>query len=431
MVTKDEYNLNHTLNRLNNSGMLPYNKSKALEFYNEKVAQGIKKTSYTYVLRILIELGEHFKDKKFEDIPKSEMVSFFNNLKPKDKVLKTRCGPIVTIPIESYSESTLWQYKAAVKMFYKWLFGKENDETPPEAVRWIMKVANGNGNGYDKFRKEILTPEEMLKILNAAKNARNKAIIAILWEYGLRASELLNMKKSDLKIAENYLEFEVNGKTGKRQVILVESKPFLEAWLAELEEKKSQIPKQLQDYIWLAFSSRGFHKKAIGTKLISRDALNVKLKWIAKAAGIDKRVWTHGFRHSSATKDAVKGYNEAKLRAKYGWSNQSNMPSVYVHFANQNLKKEILIEKGLWKPDKKEQEPLSTQTMICPFCSVQNMKENDYCSKCGKPIKIEQLKAMEKKSEQLNLLQEIIAQELEKKGVDLEQMAKILAAQAK
>ncbi|MEK6942132.1 MAG: hypothetical protein AABW85_04720 [archaeon] len=57
MVTKDEYNLNHTLNRLNNSGMLPYNKSKALEFYNEKVAQGIKKTSYTYVLRILIELG--------------------------------------------------------------------------------------------------------------------------------------------------------------------------------------------------------------------------------------------------------------------------------------------------------------------------------------------------------------------------------------
>jgi len=428
MVTKDEYNLNHTLNRLNNSGMLPYNKSKALEFYNEKVAQGIKKTSYTYVLRILVELGEHFKDKTFEEIPKSEMVSFFNNLKPKDKVLRTRCGPIVTIPIESYSESTLWQYKAAVKMFYKWLFGKENDETPPEAVRWIRKAANGNGNGYDKFRKEILIPEEMLKILNAAKNARNKAIIAILWEYGLRASELLNMKKSDLKIAENYLEFEVNGKTGKRQVILVESKPFLEAWLAELEEKKQQIPKNLQDYIWLAFSSRGFHKKAIGTKLISRDALNVKLKWIAKAAGIDKRVWTHGFRHSSATKDAVKGYNEAKLRAKYGWSNQSNMPSVYVHFANQNLKKEILIEKGLWKPDKKEQEPLATQTMICPFCSVQNMKENDYCSKCGKPLKIEQLKKLEQEAKTTGLIQEMIKQELEKKGVDLGDIARILAA---
>jgi predicted amidophosphoribosyltransferase len=92
-----------------------------------------------------------------------------------------------------------------------------------------------------------------------------------------------------------------------------------------------------------------------------------------------------------------------------------------------NLKKEILIEKGLWKPDKKEQEPLSTQILVCPFCSVQNMKENDYCSKCGKQLKIEHLKATEKKSEQLNLLQEIIAQELEKKGVDLEQMAKILA----
>ncbi len=157
----------------------------------------------------------------------------------------------------------------------------------------------------------------------------------------------------------------------------------------------------MQDYIWVAFSSKGFHKKALGTKPISRDALNVKLKVIAKRAGITKRVWTHGFRHSAATKDAVKGYNEAKLRAKYGWSRQSKMPSVYVHFANQNLKKEILVEKGIWKPDKKE-EPLSSQTIICPFCSTQNLKENNYCNKCEKPLKIGQLKNSNKKHKQQN-----------------------------
>lgn len=389
MVSKDEYNLQFTLNRLSNSPMLAHNKRKIQEYFNEKVAQGIKKTSYSYVLRILIELGEHFEAKKFEDVSKQEMISFFNNLKPKDKVLKTRHGAVVTIPIESYSESTLWQYKASVKTFYKWLLGKESDEAPPEAVRWIKRLGNKNGNSWDKFRKEIITPKEATKILKAAKNARNKAIIAILWEYGLRASEMLNMKKSDLKIRENYIEFEVDGKTGKREVILVESKPFLEAWLAELEEKKSQLPESMHDYIWIAFSSRGYHKKAIGTNRISRDALNVKLKTIAKRAGITKRIWTHGFRHSSATRDAVKGYNEAKLRAKYGWSNKSTMPSIYVHFANQNLKKEILVEKGIWKPDKKEEAPLSSQTMNCPFCSVQNVKENDYCNKCGKPLKIE------------------------------------------
>ncbi len=356
------------------------------------------------------------------------MVSFFNNLKPKDKVLKTRHGATVTIPIEAYSENTLWQYKASVKTFYKWVFGRESDETPPDCVRWIKRIGNKNGNCWDKLKKEILTPKEATMILKAAKNARNKAIIAILWEYGLRASELLNMKKSDLKIKENYIEFEVDGKTGKREVILVESKPFIEAWLAELEEKKDQLPENMHDWIWIAFSSRGYHQKAIGTKRISRDALNVKLKTIAKRAGITKRVWTHGFRHSAATRDAVKGYNEAKLRVKYGWSKQSQMPSVYIHFADQNLKKEILIEKGIWKPDKKEDEPLSSQTVNCPFCSAQNVRESEYCNKCGKPLKIEQLKEMEKKSKNMEYLQEMIRQELEKKGYDLAEMATIQAA---
>ena len=427
MVSKDEYNLEFSLNRLKNCSMLAYNKSKVLEYFEEKVARGVKKTSYSQVLRILIELGLCFSSKKFEDISKQEMISFFNNLKPKDKVLKTRCGPIVRIPIESYSESTLWQYKAAVKTFYKWLFGKEADEAPPEAVRWIRKAARTNGNSYDKFRKEILTGEEVLRILNVAKNARNKAIVAILWEYGLRASELLNMRKSDLHIFENYVEFEVNGKTGKRQVVLVESKPFLMAWLAELEEKKHQIQEKMQDFVWLAFSSRGYHKKALGTKLISRDALNVKLKGLAKKAGIEKRVWTHGFRHSSATKDAIKGYNEAKLRAKYGWSQKSNMPSVYVHFANQNLKKEILVEKGIWKPDKREQEPLSTKTLTCPFCSTTNLKESDYCTKCGKPLNTEQLKKLEHQAQVTGLIQEMLKKELEKNGFDIAEFAKALA----
>ncbi len=430
MVSKDVHNLEFTLNRLANSPMLAYNKGKISEYFEEKAAQGVKKTSYYYVLRILIELGEHIRDKRFEEVSGPEMIAFFNNLKPKDKVLKAKNGGIFRMKIEEYSENTLWQYKASVRTFYCWLFKKPSDEAPPEAVRWIKKLGHKPNNTWDKFKKEILIGEEINKLLKVAKNACNKAIIAILWEYGLRASELLNMKKSDLKIHENYIEFEVDGKTGKRDVILVESKPFLEAWLAELEEKKEQLPENMRDYVWIAFSSRGFHKKALGTKLISRDALNVKLKYLAKKAGITKRVWTHGFRHSSATKDAVKGYNEAKLKAKFGWSKQSNMPSVYVHFANQNLKKEILVEKGIWKPDKKEDEPLSTHTINCPFCTTINLKENNYCAKCGKPLTAETLKVLEQKAQTSDLLQEIIRSELEKKGIDLAEMTRVLAAKS-
>lgn len=432
MNIKDIYNVESALKKLANSSMLPYNKAKIREYFDEKVAQGVKRTSYPYVLRILIRLGIALQDKKFEEVSKSEMVSFFTNLKPENRILKTKNGAVIEIPIETYSENTLWQLKAAVKTFYRWLLAKDTDEPAPEAVRWIKHKGHNNGMPWDKFKKEILTGDEASGMLKAAKNARDKALIAVLWEYGLRASELLDMKKSDLKIHENYIEFEVDGKTGKREVIIVESKPFLEAWLAELEERKNQIPKNLQDHIWLAFVRGGLgpHKK-IGTKILSRDLLNIHLKYIAKRANITKRVWTHGFRHSAATRDTVTGYNEVKLRAKYGWSKQSSMPSVYVHFSNQNLKKEILIEKGIWKPDKKEDEPLTSQIIKCPFCSVQNVKDSEYCNKCGKPLHIEQLKAIEKKAKHMSILQEMIQQELEKKGFDLEEMARILATKIK
>ena len=55
------------------------------------------------------------------------------------------------------------------------------------------------------------------------------------------------------------------------------------------------------------------------------------------------------------------------------------------------------------------------------------MKENDYCRKCGKPLKIEQLKKLEQNAKATDVLQEMIKQELEKRGVDLGDIARILA----
>lgn len=94
--------------------------------YNEKVANGVKKTSYAFVLRVLIRLGEAFPQKKFEVVSKPEMVSFINNLKPEKHVLPQRHGGFIEFEARPFSESTLWQYKAAVKTFYRWLFGVEN-----------------------------------------------------------------------------------------------------------------------------------------------------------------------------------------------------------------------------------------------------------------------------------------------------------------
>ncbi len=431
MKTKDEYSLEFYLKKLSNSAMLPYNKRKIQEYYNEKIANGVKKTSYILVLRIMTRLGEAFTAKKFEDITKGEMVSFFNEMKPGKHSLTTKDGVVIEFPAKPFSENTMWQYKALVKTFYNWLFGKESDETPPEAVRWIKRLGNKNDKPWDKFKKEILSIQEANRMINSAKNTRDKALIAILWETGLRASELLGMRKSDLQGHKEYIEFEAQGKTGKRTAIIVQSKPHLEEWLTELEKKKHELPKELQDFIWPSFTACGLSSNKMGDHVLTRDSLNTRLKMIAKQAGIRKRVWTHGLRHSAATRDAANGWNEARLRIKYGWSRKSNMPSVYTHLANTDLKKVVLEENGIIEQKDREEKSLLENMTKCMFCFTINLKENKYCNRCGKPLNIEHLKVMEKKAEHMDKLQEMIIQELEKKGVDLGEIAKILATKEK
>ena len=427
MQPKDEHSIKLVLEKLEKSPMLPHNKRKIKEYFDEKVANGVKKTSYTSVVRILTRLAEHFKKKKFEDVTKQEMVSFIKDLKPSKHIFTTKHGKVIKFKTRPFSEKTLWQYKASIKTFYRWLFGMGPTDTPPEAVRWIRRDGQKSDNPAESFKKDILSIGEANKMINSAKNPRDKAAIALLWETGLRASELLGMKKSDLEWHKQYVEFEVSGKTGKRNVIIVQSKPHLEIWLNELDRMKPSLSEDLHDFIWISFSSRGFDNRNIGSKLFNRENLNNVLKIIAKRAGIKKRVWTHGLRHSAATRDAANGWNEAKLRIKFGWSKRSNMPSVYTHLANSDLKDAILEENGIIQHKEKRENSLLDNTVKCMFCFTANLKDSDYCGKCGKPLKAEQFKAMENRAEIAEVLQELIKKELEKRGNDLGEITKLLA----
>ena len=59
--------------------------------------------------------------------------------------------------------------------------------------------------------------------------------------------------------------------------------------------------------------------------------MSIKLKEIAKRAGIKKRITPHILRHASATNDTRHGMNEENLRRKYGWAAGSKMPSRYAN----------------------------------------------------------------------------------------------------
>jgi integrase len=164
-------------------------------------------------------------------------------------------------------------------------------------------------------RADILTDEDYDSLLRGCKDTAERAVIETLYHTGVRASELLSIRKTDVTMEDELLLITVRGKTGERTIpVPSDAMPNLLDHYAVTEEQVFDLT-----YIQLYY-------------LIIR---------IFKRAGVRKRKRTiHIFRHTRATILATE-ISEALLRQFMGWSRNSDMPSIYVHLNLKSLKDAI------------------------------------------------------------------------------------------
>ena len=248
----------------------------------------------------------------------------------------------------------------SIKVFYKFLLG--NGETYPVQVSWIK-------TNVSKEKKilpsDLLSYEECLKIIEKGRSVRDKAILALLTEWGLRVSELTSMKVKSVQLNENQIT--VRGKTGQRTIPLVMSKPYLIAHMENMKAAEPEAP------LW---QSEGTWKyKAVP---ITNAAVNKMLKIAAKDAGIKKsRIYVHLLRHSSATRNATI-YSTDVMNMLYGWTPSSSMHATYVTLNAGSVKKAVFEANGI--TDKKE---IIKPTKECGMCGEANPNTYSFCCKCG------------------------------------------------
>ena len=140
--------------------------------------------------------------------------------------------------------------------------------------------------------KDTLTEGEVARILAAAKNNREKAMIAILAYSGVRANELCNLKVQDIDLDNGILKV-IDGKGGKDGVCYIS------------RECCKMINEYLKEYETNPHLFKTLQRKARYTTW----ALRKMVKKVAKKAGISKRVYPHLFRHSLASNLIKKGAN--------------------------------------------------------------------------------------------------------------------------
>ena len=180
----------------------------------------------------------------------------------------------------------------------------------------------------------VLTLEEIDRIedsidLSKAEGARNRAIIEVLFSCGLRVSELVNMKLSDLYLEDRVLL--VRGKGNKERLVPVSNKAIadLKRWF--FDRNLMKIKPGEDDYVFL--NRRGAH--------LTRTMILIMVKRQAEEAGIKKTISPHPFRHSFATALLQGGADLRSIQAMLGHE-KIDTTLVYTHISNEQLRKAIL-----------------------------------------------------------------------------------------
>lgn len=180
----------------------------------------------------------------------------------------------------------------------------------------------------------VLTLEEIDRIedsidLSKAEGARNRAIIEVLFSCGLRVSELVNMKLSDLYLEDRVLL--VRGKGNKERLVPVSNKAIadLKRWF--FDRNLMKIKPGEDDYVFL--NRRGAH--------LTRTMILIMVKRQAEEAGIKKTISPHTFRHSFATALLQGGADLRSIQAMLG-HDKIDTTLVYTHISNEQLRKAIL-----------------------------------------------------------------------------------------
>ena len=180
----------------------------------------------------------------------------------------------------------------------------------------------------------VLTLEEIDRIedsidLSKAEGARNRAIIEVLFSCGLRVSELVNMKLSDLYLEDRVLL--VRGKGNKERLVPVSNKAIadLKRWF--FDRNLMKIKPGEDDYVFL--NRRGAH--------LTRTMILIMVKRQAEEAGIKKTIAPHTFRHSFATALLQGGADLRSIQAMLGHE-KIDTTLVYTHISNEQLRKAIL-----------------------------------------------------------------------------------------
>lgn len=232
--------------------------------------KGLSPKSVEAYLHDALLLEEFLGDKKMEDATFEDLQQFLKHLYKSD-----------------YNARSQARIISGMRAFYRYLIYANVLETDPTELLDAPKIG--------MHLPDVLTVEEIQSImdvidLSTPEGHRNRAMAEVMYGCGLRVSELVTLRLSNLFFDDGFVK--VVGKGNKERLIPIGStaQKMVNLYL-DGARKTLKIKKGEEDYVFL--NRRGSH--------LTREMIFMLVKKWVKDAGIDKTVSPHTFRHSFAT----------------------------------------------------------------------------------------------------------------------------------
>ncbi|MDD4590612.1 MAG: site-specific tyrosine recombinase XerD [Parabacteroides sp.] len=181
---------------------------------------------------------------------------------------------------------------------------------------------------------EVLSVREIDSILDSIdlsqpEGQRNRAMLEVLYSCGLRVSELITLRFSDVYFEEGFIK--VEGKGSKQRLVPISDRAIQEIKKYLYDRNHVKVKKGCEDVLFLSRRGTG----------LSRIMVFHVIKVQAELAGITKNISPHTFRHSFATHLLEGGANLRAIQEMLGHK-QITTTEIYTNIDREFLRKEIL-----------------------------------------------------------------------------------------
>jgi integrase len=182
----------------------------------------------TDVIVLLCKFSAFFNNKSFMDIRREDLLSFLDSFRKSDTL----------DPLHKWI-GTYNTYRMHLMRFLRWLYNSdaEPDKRPkPEVIQNIPQLKRKEKSIYKPT--DLWTPEDDSLFLKYCSNTRDRCYHAMSRDSAARPHELLKLRIKDVVFKltpdnKQYAEILINGKTGTRNIPLIDSIPYIKDWISQ------------------------------------------------------------------------------------------------------------------------------------------------------------------------------------------------------